>query len=205
MYGTCTKCSTPLQQYTILSETKFETLVACPKCQSGVITQLNTTNARVAVKYLKNENVPKRYWYAVLEDKHMRFRDSNYVLDGECGIYYIGESGIGKTYLTVAWLNYWLYNGRKCHYINWSDFMVKLRMDIKQYDEMKRKALEYDCIFIDDFDATNQYMYDIVYNFVNTLYNEPKITFFNSIELPTQSKLAMRIGEMTKQIKLVRR
>jgi DNA replication protein DnaC len=98
-----------------------------------------------------------------------------------------------------------LYKGLKCHYINWSDFMVNLRMDIERYDEMKRKALHYDCIFIDDFDATNPYTYDIVYNFVNTLYNEPKITFFNSIDLPTQSKLAMRIGEMTKQVKLVRR
>ena len=46
-------------------------------------------------------------------------------------------------------------------------------------------------------------MYDFVYNFVNTLYNAPKIVFFNSIELPTQAKLAMRIGEMTNQVKLV--
>ena len=112
---------------------------------------------------------------------------------------------MGKTWMTVAWLKYMMHLGYKCHYINWSDFMVRLRMDIKQYDEMKHKALTYDCIFIDDFDATNQYMYDIVYNFVNTLYNEPKITFFNSTELPTQSKLAMRIGEMTKQVKLVKR
>lgn len=205
MYGTCTKCNTPLQKYTILSETHFESLVACPKCQSGIITQIATTNVRVAEKCLKNEGVPKRHWWSQLEDKHKQFFGADDVLNGDCGIYFIGESGVGKSYMTVAWMLYMINQGKRCHYIDWSDFMVNLRMDIRQYDAMKRKALEYDCIFIDDFDATNQYMYDIVYNFVNTLYNEPKITFFNSIELPTQSKLAMRIGEMTKQVKLMRK
>jgi DNA replication protein DnaC len=158
----------------------------------------------VAEKYLKTEIVPKRYWQAELTDKYKQFDGIEDVLEGNQGIYFIGKSGVGKSWLTVAWMLHFIYRGYKCHYINWSDFMVRLRMDIKSYDEMKRKALQYDCIFIDDFDATNQYMYDIVYNFVNTLYNAPKLTFFNSVDLPTQSKLAMRIGEMTKQVKLVR-
>jgi DNA replication protein DnaC len=194
-----------MEIYPILSETQFETLVACPNCQSRLVTQINTTNVSVAEKCLKTEGVPKRYWSAKVLPEHLNFSDSADVVTGDSGIYFIGDSGIGKTWLTIAWLKYMLYQGYKCHYINWSDFMVRLRMDIKSYDEMKRKALQYDCVFIDDFDATNQYMYDIVYNFVNTLYNAPKLTFFNSIDLPTQSKLAMRIGEMTKQVKLVRK
>jgi DNA replication protein DnaC len=201
----CKKCCTPLAEYPILSETHFETLTACPNCQSRLITQLALTNRSVAEKCLKTETVPKRYWQAELTDKYKQFDGVEDVLEGNRGIYFIGKSGVGKSWLAVAWMLHFIYRGYKCHYINWSDFMVKLRTDIKYYDEMKRKALQYDCVFIDDFDATNQYMYDIVYNFVNTLYNAPKLTFFNSVDLPTQSKLAMRIGEMTKQVKLVRK
>lgn len=201
----CNKCGQHRRAYPILSETHFETLLACPNCQAGIVSQITATNVGVAEKCLKTEGVPKRYWNAELKPEYLQFTGSEDVSACNSGVYFIGESGIGKTWMTVAWFKYMLYKGLKCHYINWSDFMVNLRMDIKQYDEMKRKALQYDCVFIDDFDATNQYMYDIVYNFVNTLYNEPKLTFFNSIELPTQSKLAMRIGEMTKQVKLVRK
>ena len=201
----CTKCGTPLQEYPILSETHFETLTACANCQAAVIQQLNATNAIIAEKCLKTQNVPKRYWLATLTEKHTDFIGSNKVLNGDCGLYLIGDSGIGKSWLTVAWFKYMLYKGLKCHYINWSDFMVQLRMDIKSYEQLKLSALKADCVFIDDFDATNQYMYDIVYNFIGSLYNAPKLVYFNSVELPTQNKLAMRIGEMTKQVRLVRR
>jgi DNA replication protein DnaC len=160
-------------------------------------------NERVLAHKYYAQNVPKRYRDATLTDRHKQFVGVDDVLAGLQGIYFIGESGVGKSWMTVAWMRHFILNGDKCLYINWSDFMVKLRMDIKYYDEMKRTMQAYDYIFIDDFDATCNYMYDFVYNFVNTLYNAPKITFFNSIELPTQSKLAMRIGEMTKQVKLV--
>lgn len=201
----CTRCGTPLQKYPILSETHFETLTACVNCQAGVIQQLRTTNATIAEKYLKTQNVPKRYWSAELTDKYTDFIGAPDVLKRDCGLYLIGDSGVGKSWLTVAWFKHMLYEGLKCHYINWSDFMVKLRMDMKSYEQLKASALQADCVFIDDFDATNQYMYDIIYNFIGSLYNAPKLVYFNSIELPTQNKLAMRIGEMTKQVKLVRK
>jgi DNA replication protein DnaC len=168
------------------------------------IQHIKDANKRVLEHKYYAHNVPKRYWNAELDDHHKAFAGAEDVLNGLNGIYFIGDSGIGKTWMTVAWMRHFIFNGDKCMYINWSDFMVKLRIDVKQYDEMKRNVMLYDCVFVDDFDATCTYMYDFVYNFVNTLYNAPKIVFFNSVDLPTQSKLAMRIGEMTKQVKLVR-
>jgi DNA replication protein DnaC len=159
----------------------------------------------VAEKCLETQGVPKRYWSAKLTKENTAFLGSEDVQSGLSGVYFIGDSGVGKSYLSVAWMTYMLSNGYVCRYINWSDFMVQLRMDVKEYSRLKAEALQGDVIVIDDFDATNQYMYEITYNFINALYNSAKILIMNSIELPTQSKLAMRIGEMTKQVMVVRK
>ena len=78
----CTKCCTPLVEYPVLSETQFETLTACPNCQSRLITQLALTNRSVAEKCLKTETVPKRYWQAELTDKYKQFDGVEDVLEG---------------------------------------------------------------------------------------------------------------------------
>ena len=201
----CDKCKTEMKKFPVLSETHFETLTACPKCQQSVIQKIRQANRRVAVKCLKTQNVPERYWSAKLTKENTAFAGVDDVKSGVCGLYLIGDSGVGKSWLSVAWMLYMLHNGYKCKYINWSDFMVQLRMDIKAYDSIRANALKHDVVVIDDFDATNQYMYDIVYNFINAMYNGTKLLIINSVELPTQSKLAMRIGEMTKQVMVVRK
>ena len=201
----CDKCNTEMKTVPVLSETHFETFTACPKCQRSNISRIQQGNLKVAEKHLKTQGVPERYWSAKLTKENTAFAGADSVLNHECGLYLIGDSGIGKSYLSVAWMKYMLCNGYTCKYINWSDFMVQLRMDIKEYANLKESALRCDVIVIDDFDATNQYMYDVVYNFINSVYNSTKILIMNSIELPTQSKLAMRIGEMTKQVMVVRK
>jgi DNA replication protein DnaC len=169
-----------------------------------ILQNLDRTNTAVLHKQYRTQNVPKRYWEAELQPAHMDFVGADTVCDGSIGLYLIGESGVGKSWLSVAWLRYLIFKGMRCQYINWADVMVKLRIDIKYYEQLLASVQRADCVFIDDFDATNTYMYDVVYNFINTLYNAPKLVHFNSVDLPTQAKLAMRIGEMTTQVKLVR-
>lgn len=205
MSNVCHKCGRQLMRYNILTESNCTQSTACPVCAGMQIQHIKDANERVLEHRFDAQGVPKRFRSATLSDEHMQFVGVDDVLSGANGIYFIGDAGVGKSWLTVAWMRHFVLDGEKCLYINWSDVMVKLRMDVKMYEEYKRRAEHYDYIFIDDFDATCSYMYDFVYNFVNTLYNAPKITFFNSIELPTQNKLAMRIGEMTKQVKLVTR
>lgn len=201
----CEKCKTEMKEVPVLSETHFENLTACPKCQRSVIQKIMKANRNVAEKCLESQGVPKRYWSAKLTKENTAFNGADEVIAGTSGLYLIGDSGVGKSYLTVAWMIHLLMHGYKCKYINWSDFMVQLRMDMKEYAKLKEWALQGDVVVIDDFDATNQYMYDVVYNFINAMYNGTKLLIMNSVELPTQSKLAMRIGEMTKQVMIVRK
>ena len=200
----CPKCNKTLTQYTILSENGSEVSLLCVKCQAVQIRKLKESNAKVAENTLKKQMVPFRYINATLTKEFTNFNGSREVLDGMSGLYLIGESGIGKTYQLIAWMRYMILQGYKCNYVNWSDFLVQLRIDIKEYAMMKGGVLQADCIFIDDFDASSPYMYEIIYNFVNSMYNQGKLVFATGNELPTQSKLAMRFGEMTKQVKVVR-
>lgn len=202
----CETCKAEKKELLVLTENnRNDRLWLCPKCEESVISKIKVNNATMLDRCLKAQKVPPRYHAAKLEKKYCAFEGFDKVHKGQSGLYLCGESGVGKSWLMIAWMKYLLAKGEKCGYIDWSDFMVDLRMDIKDYTNRRGALLQYNYLFIDDFDTSNQYMYDIVYNFVNALYNEGKIVFFTSVDLPAQSKIAMRISEMTQQLHIIRR
>ena len=199
----CSTCGSTLIQFVLL-KTKSGSELLCPACQKGLIAEIKELNKACIANALKELNVPPRYCNAVLTKEYLAFRSYDIVKSGKRGIYLFGESGVGKTWLLVAWLKHCLSSGMKCMYVDWSDFMVDMKLDAKTYRQFRAEAMQADCIFIDDFDGSNPYTYDIVYNFINSLYKANKRMFFTSVDLPVQPKLAMRIGESTVQLQIVR-
>ena len=199
----CDTCGTTLKKFVLLN-TKSGSETLCPVCQKSLIDEIKELNKACISNSLKELNVPSRYWNAALTREYLAFTSYDAVKSGKKGIYLFGESGVGKTWLLVAWLKHCLSSGMKCVYVDWSDFMVDMKLDAKAYRQFRANALQADCIFIDDFDGSNPYTYDIVYNFINSLYKSNKRMFFTSVDLPVQPKLAMRIGESTVQLQIVR-
>jgi hypothetical protein len=102
----------------------------------------------------------------------------------------------------LAWLRRYLEHGYRVSYLDFSDMVCRWRTDMKTYTEFRDLWVQSDAIFIDDFDASNPYLYDYTYNMVKAMHIMNKLVFFTSTALPSQEKLAMRIGEMTLQIEL---
>lgn len=200
----CSTCGSSLRRYVLLGLQGSQSTELCPICQSACISDIQAVNKAIVDKCLEVQHVPKRYHNASLRKEHLTFPSSKEVQEGDKGLYIFGESGVGKTWLLIAWMRYYLSKGATCTYVDWSDFMVDLKMDIKSYSSNKSSILHTDCVFIDDFDSSNHYMYDITYNLINSLYKAGKVLFLTSVDLPVQSKIAMRLGEVTTQLQILR-
>ena len=200
----CNICGSTLKQYVLLGVSSGQQTELCPKCQAACVEEVRAVNKAMISKHLESQHVPIRYHEARLQKEHLAFPSGREVQNGEKGLYIFGDSGVGKTWLLVAWMKYYLSKGAACTYVDWSDFMVDLRMDIKAYQSKKAYILRSDCVFIDDFDSSNSYMYDVIYNLINSLYSCGKVLFLTSIDLPTQPEIAMRLGEITSQLHVIR-
>lgn len=178
----------------------------CPDCQDDVINKIDASNDKVLAVKLKESGLPIRFLTAQLNDADVKFKGIDDVMDHTKGIFYLGDSGTGKTHRLAAWMREYLFDGKTCKYVDFSSFAFAYssRRDFSEYVNFKDSCISADAIFIDDFE-TNSYTYDLAYNFINALFSEEKTVFFASIHLPAQDKLAMRIGQMTYQIELVRR
>lgn len=203
----CQTCGTTLIDKRILPmQDAPYTRAICPACNEDIDRKIDEGNERVLAIKLRDAGLPIRYISTHLSESDFKFKGIDDVIDHTKGIYYIGESGIGKTHRLAAWIREYLLDGKTCKYVDFSSFAFDYssRRDFAEYTEYKDACLASDAIFIDDFEP-NPYTYDLAYNFINALFSQEKVVFFASIHLPAQDKLAMRVGQMTYQIELVRR
>lgn len=198
----CKLCGSALRTYPIVSITGMDTICLCSNCQAAEINKLLESNELALQALFSHHGVPQRYRNARLTKASVFMRDSDKVLDFKRGIYFFGESGTGKTWQMIAWFRYYLEHGYKVAYLDFSELICRWRTDMKTYVESQDAWLYPDAIFIDDFDTSNPYLYDYTYNMVKSMHITNKRVFFTSTSLPSQEKLAMRIGELTLQVEL---
>lgn len=195
----CPSCNKPMANFTSLSDCGCADLQLCRECHASKIANLTTSNTAILHKKLTEMRVPKRYWNASPDVSMWSKPNVSAVCSFKTGVYFLGDSGVGKTYQMVGWLKYAILHGIKVNYINWSDFTCTLKSDLKIYDKLKADTLTAPVVFIDDFQVGNAYIEDYTFNFINTIYNEGITPFLTSINLPPHDRFAMRLGEMTVQ------
>jgi DNA replication protein DnaC len=182
-----------------LSDCGCVDLQLCRECHASKIANLTASNTAILHKKLKEMSVPQRYWGASPDVSMWAKPNVSAVCSFKTGVYFFGDSGMGKTYQMIGWLKYAILHGIKVNYINWSDFTCTLKSDLKIYDKLKANTLTAPVVFIDDFQVGNAYIEDYTFNFINTIYNEGITPFLTSINLPPHDRFAMRLGEMTVQ------
>ena len=198
----CKICGGALEAVDVISDKGLTSMPLCPRCDEGAIVDMKARNKRVLTRKMTECGVPELYTGSSLSASDMLFPGKEDVINAEKGIYYIGETGTGKTYRLAGWCSLLLSMGVQCRFYDFSDFVCDLRADFKRYNDHKREMLRAECIFFDNFDPSNQYMYDFIFNLVNALYTNRRQVFFSSLALPPQSQLAMRISQMTIQLEL---
>ena len=195
----CPSCNKPMANFTSLSDVGCADLQLCKECHASKIANLTTSNMAILHKKLTEMKVPKRYWNASPDVSMWLKSNVSAVCSFKTGVYFFGDSGVGKTYQMIGWLKYAIVHGIKVNYINWSDFTCTLKSDLKIYDKLKADTLTAPVVFIDDFQVGNAYIEDYTFNFINTIYNEGVTPFLTSINLPPHDRFAMRLGEITVQ------
>lgn len=178
----------------------------CSDCQKSVIETAEANNHRVLVRIFDELNVPKRLRENIPHKLPVNAAIRDRIAKG---IYLIGAPGVGKTTTMLAYLCCSIFNGSKVAYIDWSDFICKLKSDITKsasiFNDLVTKTEDCTCIFIDDFSVPTQYFYDFTYDFIKKLYNNQKEVYFTSVELPTAVEIANKIGQMTVQVEVFRK
>lgn len=202
----CKKCKKELIELRYYANSGAGVQPLCPYCDATIIASREKTTNEIIAKKMVELGVPERFKEITLTKEDMAFQDSDLVSSGGVGLFLLGESGTGKTRRMVGWLRHFLLHGKTCKFIDFSSFLfdARAKKDLLEYNAAKTECTGVDIVFIDDFEVTNVYMYDFVYNFLNTLYNANKVAFFTNTTLPIHDKLAMRIGDMTVQIELLR-
>ena len=188
----------------IIAEKMVDNVALCEVCQCTEIEKIQHNNNKVCSEMLRKLGVPKRCIGATMRKEFCAFQGAPSVLSGELGLFLLGESGVGKTYQMIAWMRHHIYAGRKVAYVDFSDFLCELRADARKYTNIRSLYDYADVVFIDDFDSSNPYVFEFVYNFINHLYKEQKLMFLTAEALPVQDRLAMRIGASTIQVELIK-
>lgn len=200
----CVKCSTTLIDIPIISTRGIEYTPLCPKCSSKIISVIGCRNETATSAIMESRGVPKRFTSARLFESDLCFKKVSEVIAGKLGIYFLGESGVGKTTKMIGWAAHMVSLGKSIRFTDFSDFICELRSDYKQFNRLRDELLDADVLFIDNFDTSNAYIQDSVFNLVNCFYKLDKQVFFTSNFLPSQDSLAMRISDITVQIELVK-
>lgn len=200
----CENCGKEKKEIPIISTRGMEICQMCDDCNKAEMDQLLSRNKMAVLEIMRKGGVPKRFLCCRLSEADFKFRDSDQVANGDKGLFFIGDTGTGKTTRLAGWAAYMVQRGKSIKFIDFSDFICELRADFKRFNDLKNDMMGVDCLFIDNFDANNQYMYDFIFNLVNSLYQREKQVFYTGASLPGQEPLAMRIGKTTIQLELVK-
>lgn len=204
--GKCCDCGLSIQQYPVISARGTSYRPYCPDCDIDKIAEMEKRNEDAIVHILTKADFPKVY--VENRDKLSKYLRKSQIaeIDKGKGALLTGDSGLGKTKALVALAEYMITKGKSVKFVDFSDFICELRADFKLYNGLKTEILSSaDCLFFDNFETDNKYMYDFIFNLVNSLYNAGKQVFYANYTLPTAEGLAMRIGYSTIQIQLVKK
>ena len=199
----CQKCGNELCAHPVISARGTSQMMYCKGCQPDIPRELAIKNNNAIQHILLEGGFPSIY--TGTRDKLSKYLNSKQVqdLDNGRGIFLIGTAGVGKTKALMAIAERMIVLGRSVRFIDFSDLICDLRADFKLYNLKKRDILNSaDCLFFDNFETDNKYMYDFIFNLVNSMYNAGKQVFYANYSLPTSEGLAMRIGSSTSQINL---
>ncbi len=202
----CSRCKvTEMVEYPLISTRGTEFRLACPECDFTAIKALQKTNEDALRLKLAEAGVPERFLHHRLTESQTTFRDVDKVMAGKVGLFLFGDTGSGKTSMLAGWCSHMALMGLRVRFIDFSDFICDLRADFKNYNNLKTEMLGYDCLFLDNFESDNPYMYDFIFNLINAFYQHQRQVFYTAPALPAKSPLAMRIGGTTIQLEIVKR
>lgn len=200
----CPSCTQEMRGMPVVSTRGTEFRWLCPVCASAEMADIELRNEAALLLKMEKAGVPPRFRAARLEDRHLHFKNSAAVSDGSKGLFIFGETGTGKTTMLAGWCAHMAVIGKRVIFVDFSDFICSLRADFKSYAQLKAQMMAYDCLFIDNFESDNVYMYDFIFNLVNSFYQNNRQVFYTAPVLPAKSPLALRIGTTTIQIELAR-
>lgn len=201
----CKQCGRALVDCPVLSSRGIDFRPMCPTCQNEELESLQRRNNTSVLSTMLESGVPKGFANCRLSESDLLFKGRQDVDDGKTGLFLLGNSGVGKTRMLVGWCARMVAFGHRVRFVDFSDFMCAVRSDNRKYLELKDPLLASGCLFLDNFDASNRFLYEYVFNLVNALYREGIQVFYASETLPEQPQLAMRIGATTIQLELVKR
>ena len=138
---------------------------------------------------------------------------SNEALANGYGIFFYGESGVGKTHLTACMCNELIEQGKQCLFTSFIEISKAIKSTFgkgnAEAESLIRLLGTVDFLFIDDFgtevvkkNGEDNWLQEQVYDIINKRYNELKPTIFSSNY--TLNQLVNERGLMSKTVDRVR-
>ena len=131
------------------------------------------------------------------------------VLNKGYGMYIYGNSGVGKTHLTACMINDLSDKLQKSIITNFFEISKKIRNNWDREEELIKKLITFDFLFIDDFgteivkkQGEDNFLQEKVYEIINARYNNLKPTIFTSNH--SLNDLVSKKGFLEKTIDRVR-
>ena len=166
----------------------------CAKCAPDMIEEYKKRSKNAMEKRFHNIGIPRKYYNATASIGLYAPECLRY----EKGIIWFGESGVGKTWELVGMLRRAMLAGKSISYCDWTTTMCELKCNPNEYHRILAVP-QTDILAIDDFEVDNGFTFNYVYDFIKKLYCAEKVVYITCSTLPAQDKIAMRLGEMTKQ------
>jgi len=197
-------CGEMLVRIPIFQPDSVQMVTKCNICDSAKLQPLRERMAMSLTNHLTGLGVPKRFLTSSFDTTGFKPGHLATVRDMGAGFYFYGESGCGKTHQLISWMKYAITLNLSVAYIDWSEFLCKIRANSTSYYDSIKEYRKCDVLFVDDFKVGTSYIEEYSYNFINDLYKSERTAFFTSCTLPHQDQFAMRIGQMTKQYEIQR-
>jgi DNA replication protein DnaC len=128
-------------------------------------------------------------------------------VDNESGLLFMGNSGVGKTHLAIAILNYVTQEkGLTGRYVDFSDLLLRIQSTFKSDSPDSKEDLiapyvDVELLVLDELGATKptDFTRDMLYSLLNQRYNRRRITvattnYFDEPPKGEREKLEDRIG-----------
>lgn len=190
----CPQCDNEMTKVDVVSMDNAYSTFVCGVCTPDIIETYKKRSEQAMTRRLSNMGIPRKYHNATATLGQYDEDCRNY----KKGIIWFGESGSGKTWQMVGMIRKAITDNKKVAYADWTSMLCELKCTPNEYPNILAIPTA-DIIAIDDFEVDNGFTFNYVYDFIKKLYCADKIVYMTCSVLPAQDKIAMRLGEMTKQ------
>lgn len=190
----CPQCNNEMNEVDVVSTSNAYKTFVCGHCAPDMLELYHKRSKQAMEERLNRLSIPHKYHQATAYVGQYDEECRNY----KKGIIWFGESGVGKTWQMVGMIRRAIMDNKTVAYADWTSLLCQLKCNPNEY--LKLLAVpNADIVAIDDFEVDNSFAFNYVYDFIKKLYCAEKIIYMTCSVLPAQDKIAMRLGEMTKQ------